>query len=97
LEFGTVTSETVTEDMKLEASILGQGNDLDGMSRVTLYGVRKNEFHEFHFDGRALSNKRLLVNFSCRPQPNNAERLQLPFPEFHNTLSFHLQYDFIGM
>lgn len=51
-----MTSETVTEDMKLEASILGQGNDLDGMSRVTLDGVRENEFHEFHFDGRALSN-----------------------------------------
>jgi hypothetical protein len=54
LESGTVTKETVTEDMKLEASILGQGNDLDGMSRVTLDGVRENEFHEFHFDGRAL-------------------------------------------
>ena len=62
MEFETVTSETVTEDslvtedMKLEASILGLGNDLDGMSRITLYGVREYEFHEFHFDGRALSN-----------------------------------------
>jgi hypothetical protein len=42
--------------MKLEASILGLGKDLDGMSQVTLDGVRENEFHEFHFDGRALSN-----------------------------------------
>jgi hypothetical protein len=70
--------------MKLEASILRLGNDLDGMSRVTLYGVRENEFHEFQLADRALSNEFHLP--SRQAQCNNAERLQLPFPEFHNTL-----------
>lgn len=62
--------------------------DLDGLLRVTLYGARQNEFHEFRFDDRAFGNKFPFCELNVS---NNAERLCLPNQEFQRVFARKLR------